>query len=133
MKKKFKQWWSTIPPMSTNQTITSHLKPSSTKKKTMTYDVRNPGSGLKQANKCCVVKPFNETPTFPLLIIRSVPTTIYRYRQSICKICNSNSFKLFSLLCILKLHVLYYSDIRFEKYFRQHNFLTFLILYWIKC
>ena len=25
MKRKFKQWWSTIPPISTKQTITSHL------------------------------------------------------------------------------------------------------------
>jgi len=25
MKRKFKQWWSSIPPISTKQTITSHL------------------------------------------------------------------------------------------------------------
>ena len=32
MKRKFKQWWSTIPSTSTKQTITSHLNPLSTKK-----------------------------------------------------------------------------------------------------
>jgi hypothetical protein len=30
-----------------------------TKKKTMTYDVRNPGPGLGQAQKCSGVKPVN--------------------------------------------------------------------------
>jgi len=32
MKRKLKQWWSTIPPILTKQTTTSQLKPSNTKK-----------------------------------------------------------------------------------------------------
>ena len=47
----FKQFWSTIPPISTKQTATSHLK-SLNIKKTSTYDVGNLGLGLGQAHKC---------------------------------------------------------------------------------
>ena len=57
-KRKFKQWWSIIPTLSIKWTITSHLK-SLNIKKTMTYDVRNPGSGLGQAQKCGRVKLVN--------------------------------------------------------------------------
>jgi len=32
MKRMFKQWWSTIPPISTKRTITSHLKPLNAKR-----------------------------------------------------------------------------------------------------
>ena len=48
---EIKQWWSTIPPISTKQTITSHLDSLNTKQ-TMTYDIGNLGSGLGQAQKC---------------------------------------------------------------------------------
>ena len=41
------------------QTITSHLNSLNIKKKTMTYDVGNPGPGLGQAQKCGRVKPVN--------------------------------------------------------------------------
>ena len=34
MNRKFKQWWSTFPPISIKQTTTPHLKPLSTKKTT---------------------------------------------------------------------------------------------------
>ena len=55
MKRKFKQWRSTILPTSTNQTITSDIK-SLNIKKTMIYDGGNPGPGLRQAQKCGGVK-----------------------------------------------------------------------------
>ena len=65
MKKNFKQWWSTIPPISSKQTIIhqqgwSTIPPISSKqtitshlnllniKKTMTYDIGNPGLGQTQ-------------------------------------------------------------------------------------
>jgi hypothetical protein len=47
---KFKQGGSTIPTISTKQTITSHLN-SMNIKKTMTYEVGYPGPGLGQAQK----------------------------------------------------------------------------------
>ena len=47
-KRKLKQWWSSIPPLST--TWTSHLNSLHTKK-TMTYDIGNPSPGLGQAQK----------------------------------------------------------------------------------
>ena len=56
MKRKFKQWWSTISPISTKQTTTSHLKPLNTKK-IMTYGIGNPGPVLGQAGTCGSVKP----------------------------------------------------------------------------
>ena len=59
MKRKFKQWWSTNPPISTKQTTTSHHKQLNIKKKTMTYDIRNPCLGLVQAQKYGRVKPVN--------------------------------------------------------------------------
>ena len=46
----------TFPPISTKQTITSHLK-SLIIKKITTYYVRNPGIGLRQAPKCDGIKP----------------------------------------------------------------------------
>ena len=62
MKRKFKQWWLTIPTISPKWTITSHLNSLNTKK-TITYDVVNPGSGLEQAQKCGGVKLVNGTPS----------------------------------------------------------------------
>ena len=44
-KRKFKQWWPSISPISTKQTITSHLNI----KNTMTYDAGYPSPGLRQA------------------------------------------------------------------------------------
>jgi hypothetical protein len=61
MKRKFKQWWLTIPTISTKWTITSHLNSLNTKK-TMAYDVVNPGPGLGQAQKGGEVKSINGIP-----------------------------------------------------------------------
>ena len=61
MKRKFKQWWSIIPQIST----TSDLKSLNTKKVT-TYDIRHPGPGLRQAQKCGGVKLVNGIPAPPL-------------------------------------------------------------------
>jgi hypothetical protein len=55
IKRNSKQWWSTILPTSTKQTITSDFK-SLKIKKTMTYDGGNPGPGLGQAHKYGRVK-----------------------------------------------------------------------------
>jgi len=74
MKRKLTQWWSTIPPISTKWTTTSHFKLLNTKM-IMTYDIGNPVPGLGQTQKCGRVKPINGIPTLPLLIIES-PMTI---------------------------------------------------------
>ena len=50
MKRKLKQLWSTIPPILTKRTITSHLN-SQNPENTMTYEVGNPGPGLGQEHK----------------------------------------------------------------------------------
>ena len=63
-KRKFKQRWSSIPPISTKQTIISRLN-SWNIKKTMTYDVVNPGPGLGQMQTCGGVKLINEIPNIP--------------------------------------------------------------------
>jgi len=65
MKIKFEQWWSTIQPISTKQTITSHLK-SLNRIKTQAYDIGNPGHGLGQAKKCGRVTIVNGIPAPPL-------------------------------------------------------------------
>jgi hypothetical protein len=54
IKTKLKQWWSTIPPISTNQTTTTHFNSMHTKRRmgNMTYDIGNPGFGLGQAQQC---------------------------------------------------------------------------------
>ena len=49
MKRNFRQWWSTISPISTKWRITSDLKPLNIKK--TTYDIRNPGLGQAQKYK----------------------------------------------------------------------------------
>ena len=72
--KKFKQQWSTISPISTKQTITSPLK-SLNIKKSMTYNIGNPGPGLGQAQKCGRGNPVNGIPTLPLFIIGSPMAT----------------------------------------------------------
>jgi hypothetical protein len=64
MKKKF----TTVPPISTKQTITPHLNSLlHEKKRTMTYDAGNPRPGLGQVQKCGEVKPVYRIQT-PLLI-----------------------------------------------------------------
>ena len=50
MKRMYKQWWSTIPLISTKWIITSHLN--HWIKKTTTYNMGNPGPDLGQAQKC---------------------------------------------------------------------------------
>ena len=57
IKRQLKQWWSTIPPILTKQTITSHLK--SLNKKRPWHGIRNPGPGLGQAHNCEWWKPIN--------------------------------------------------------------------------
>ena len=66
MKSKYKQQLLTISPISTKQTINSHLILLNTKK-TMTYDVGNPGPGLGQAQKCGRVKQNNGIPTIMII------------------------------------------------------------------
>ena len=53
-KRKFKQWWSTIPQIWLQWTITSHLN--WTQQWTKIYDVRNLGPGLEHPHKCGGVK-----------------------------------------------------------------------------
>ena len=48
MKRKFKQCWSTIPPVSTKQTISCRIKSLNIKKD---HDVGNPGPDLGPAQK----------------------------------------------------------------------------------
>jgi len=62
VKIKLNQWWSTISPISTKRTITSHLSLLNTNKITI-YDVGNPGPGLEQAQTGCGVKPVYGIPT----------------------------------------------------------------------
>jgi hypothetical protein len=58
MKRKFKQWWWTIPSIST---ITSYLKSHNTKRGTTTYDVENPGNWFGTATNMDRVMVFNAT------------------------------------------------------------------------
>jgi hypothetical protein len=71
MKRKFKQWWLTIPTISTKWRIASHLNSLNTKK-TMTDDVVNPGPGLGQAQK---VVELNRLMGHPQLLIWTVMIT----------------------------------------------------------
>ena len=61
--RKSKQWWSTIPSISTKQTIVSHLNSLNTKKNT-TYDVGNPNPGLGQAQKVAGLNRWQEKVIF---------------------------------------------------------------------
>ena len=58
-KKVYKQRWSTIPPMSTKRTITSHLKSLNLKKIT-TYHHGSPCPGMRQAQQYVGVNPIND-------------------------------------------------------------------------
>ena len=77
MKRNFKQWWSTIPPISTKRTITSQYPPQLTEHEKdndiQMYDVGNSGPGLVhctvQAQKCDGVKLVNGIPTPGTLVI----------------------------------------------------------------
>ena len=63
-KRNFKQWWSTIPPISTKQTTTSHLKSMNIKKRT--YDFGNPGPDLGQAEKSGRLMGYQPSPYWKL-------------------------------------------------------------------
>jgi hypothetical protein len=62
MNRKFKQWWSSIPPISTKRT--NNLSPQLKIKKTTTYrcDVGNQSSALRQAQQCGGIKAVNGIP-----------------------------------------------------------------------
>ena len=75
MKRKFKQWWLTIPTISTKWRITSHLNSLNTKK-TMTDDVVNPGPGLGQAQKGGGVKLVNGHPQLLIWTVMITKSTI---------------------------------------------------------
>jgi hypothetical protein len=60
VKRKFKQRWSSIPPISTKRIITFQLTTTTT-----TYDIRNPCLGSGQTQQYGGVKPFNGIPTIP--------------------------------------------------------------------
>jgi hypothetical protein len=62
MNRKFKQRWVTIPSISTKQTTSCPHPQSLNIKKTMAYDVVNPGAGVGQAQKCGRVTPVNGIP-----------------------------------------------------------------------
>ena len=76
-KEKLKQWWSTILPISTKRTTTSHLK-SLNKEKTTTYDFGNLGPGLWQTQTNDVIKLVNGMTTFLSWLLDSQRQ--YRYK-----------------------------------------------------
>jgi hypothetical protein len=57
--RKFKQWWSTIPAISTKWIAISCLKSLNIKKKTMAYADNNSDLCLGHAQKCDRDTPFN--------------------------------------------------------------------------
>jgi hypothetical protein len=63
MKRKFKQGWSSIPPISRKRTITYHLNWTHWTKKTMTCEVGNLDPGLGQLQNCGWVKRVSRFPT----------------------------------------------------------------------
>ena len=70
MKRKFKQWWSLIQPLSTKRTITSHLNWTHwTKIKTTTWCWKS-RSWLRRCKKCCRIKAVSEISTLPFDILR---------------------------------------------------------------
>ena len=64
MKRKFKQWWSTIPPILTKRTITYHLNSLNTKKKPTTYDFGKPGPDSGHEQQSGGTKPANGLVSF---------------------------------------------------------------------
>ena len=61
MKRKFKHYWSTFHQKQQTPLTSNHI----VSKKTKTYDVRNPGPGLEQAQKCGRIKPGSGIPIPP--------------------------------------------------------------------
>ena len=84
MKRKFKQWWSTIPQISIKPKTTSHLKQRNTKRDNDIWRWKS-RSCLGTGRQMCLVKPFNGTPGFPFLIIWSIWQCTYMYKQAINK------------------------------------------------
>ena len=74
IKRKFKQWLSTIPPIWTKRTIISHLNSISTKK---TYDIGNPGHGMCQAQNSDV-EVINVIPILPVWLLDFERQCIYK-------------------------------------------------------
>jgi hypothetical protein len=74
IKRKFKQWLSTIPPIWAKRTITSHLNSISTKK---TYDIGNPGHGMCQAQNSDV-EVINVIPILPVWLLDFERQCIYK-------------------------------------------------------
>jgi hypothetical protein len=66
MKRTFKEWWSTIPPISTKGTTISHINSLNTKK---TYDIGYPVTSLEQAQQCGGVKFVNVIPILPPYVL----------------------------------------------------------------
>jgi hypothetical protein len=99
---KFKQWWSTIPPISTKQTVSYNFK-SLNIKKTTAYDVGNPCLGLRQAQKCGRDKLVNGIPSLCTCLEDEVLNmnckTILKFLVSIISYCN-----LYSLLKMIWAH-----------------------------
>ena len=79
--KKFKQWWSTIPLISTKRTVTSHFK-SLNQKNTTTY--RNQTCiGIKLAlNVCAAEKHFRQN-TIPFVITTCDKARSYMWESSV--------------------------------------------------
>ena len=75
MRRKFKQLWSPLQPISTNGTITSPFN-SLNIKKTTRNNVTNPGSGFRQTQQYGGVKPVNGIPTLLLITGSSMATHI---------------------------------------------------------
>ena len=84
--RKFKQLLSVIPPILTKRTQTCHLNSLNTMTLFTTYGVRNPSSGLCQAQRCGGVKPVNGIITLPFLKIgSSTPIQIFKNnRKNTC-------------------------------------------------
>jgi hypothetical protein len=79
MKRKYKQWWSTIQPISTKLTITSHLNLLNTKKGPQHMMLEIQVLGLGQAQELGVFKPVNGILTSWLLDLQHQ----YMYKQTI--------------------------------------------------
>jgi hypothetical protein len=83
MKRKFEQWWSTIRPIPTKQTTTSHLKQLPLTSNHVQHNKRPRHMALYPHTKCGGVRMFNwiQTLSFWILIIRSTTTIQYNTIQ----------------------------------------------------
>ena len=98
MKRKFKQWWSTIPPISTKQAFTSDLNTLNMKKRlvTMIYDVRNPGPGLWQVHIVGGLYHLMGSPPSPFdNWISNCNTYIYMYNKQTKRNCCKLLFQIY--------------------------------------